>query len=112
MRHWWPPSTRICRDRQRELGVKHLWSSGYDVRLTRERSPVRSWPGVLFAGGALLRSENITQARKFALKPKSFKQVALQLVQLVREDVALPVLFLFSNRHLWDSSPRGETPSA
>ena len=24
----------------------HLWSSGYDVSLTRGRSPVRSWPGV------------------------------------------------------------------
>ena len=25
---------------------KHLWSSGYDVSLTRWRSPVRPWPGV------------------------------------------------------------------
>ena len=26
---------------------EHLWSSGYNVSLTRWRSPVRSWPGVL-----------------------------------------------------------------
>ena len=29
---------------------KHLWSSGYDVSLTRWRSPVRSWPGVFSQG--------------------------------------------------------------
>ena len=28
--------------------TRHLWSSGYDVSLTRWRSPVRSWPGVLY----------------------------------------------------------------
>ena len=28
------------------LSFRHLWSSGYDVSLTRWRSPVRSWPGV------------------------------------------------------------------
>ena len=27
--------------------LRHLWSSGYDVSLTRWRSPVRSWPGVM-----------------------------------------------------------------
>jgi hypothetical protein len=26
------------------------WSSGYDVRLTRGRSPVQSWDAVLFFG--------------------------------------------------------------
>ena len=32
--------------------VRHLWSSGYDVSLTRWRSPVRSWPGVLICEAA------------------------------------------------------------
>ena len=26
--------------------AEHLWSSGYDVSLTRWRSPARTWPGV------------------------------------------------------------------
>ena len=28
------------------------WSSGYDARLTRERSPVQSWDEVLFFAAA------------------------------------------------------------
>ena len=31
---------------RRAFPSKHLWSSGYDVSLTRWRSPVPSWPGV------------------------------------------------------------------
>ena len=36
---------------------KHLWSSGYDVSLTRWRSPVRSWPGVLSIAVQKVRSK-------------------------------------------------------
>ena len=38
------PPISICRY------IMHLWSSGYDVSLTRWRSPVRSWPGVGISG--------------------------------------------------------------
>ena len=39
---------------------EHLWSSGYDVSLTRWRSPVRSWPGVfvvLLRGGCACKQQ-------------------------------------------------------
>ena len=36
---------------------KHLWSTGYDVSLTRCRSPVRSWPGVLSIAVQKVRSK-------------------------------------------------------
>ena len=32
---------------QDKVVKKHHWSSGYDARLTRERSPVQSWDAVL-----------------------------------------------------------------
>ena len=41
----------------------HQWSSGYDVSLTRWRSPVRSWPGVYFGfdhGGRAMRLATCT----------------------------------------------------
>ena len=38
---------RTCRPLA--LAARLRWSSGYDARLTRERSPVRAWDGVCFA---------------------------------------------------------------
>ena len=35
-----------------EADSKLRWSSGYDARLTRERSPVQSWDRVLVLRGA------------------------------------------------------------
>ena len=37
-----------CGARIKKVFVALRWSSGYDARLTRERSPVQSWDGVIF----------------------------------------------------------------
>ena len=37
-----------CGARIKKVFVTLRWSSGYDARLTRERSPVQSWDGVIF----------------------------------------------------------------
>ena len=49
----------------RSVGIKSVWSNGYDVRLTRERFPVRSWALILFYGCSGKQS-----GQQFQLRPK------------------------------------------
>ena len=73
---------------------RHLWSSGYDVSLTRWRSPVRSWPGVfpfsfVLTQGLFLRPKAWIYAR--ACVQCTCDQAAIaQLGERQTEDLKVP----------------------
>ena len=51
---------------------EHLWSSGYDVSLTRSRSPAQSWPGV-FCCRSLYGYGGVCVPRAPLARPPSLK---------------------------------------
>ena len=93
------------------------WSSGYDARLTRERSPVQSWDGVLFLvcywlkivsmGNNFLQEGRVAQwIRRRSSEPKIVGS---------SPTVVMPFFQLRGTRgktcQLWGSNPRALTCS-
>ena len=93
-------------------GFRHLWSSGYDVSLTRWRSPVRSWPGVFHLSQSQ-HWQNVDEI-VFALQTSKNRNCAcsLQVLSITSSIVLLsPLLHAAAVMH-WEQQQISERHAA